>query len=278
MTSIHVRDLTKDFSVRKGIGREAFRAVDSVSFDLLPGRTVALVGESGSGKSTVARLILGLARASEGSVWVGGKDATNLSGDAQREVWRHIQLVQQNPQVALDPRLSVEQIIAEPLHAFGIGDRSRRSHRVAELLDQVGLPRVVAQRRPRELSGGQQQRVAIARALAPQPRIVVLDEALSALDVVTQARIIDLLGQLQRDLNLTYLFISHDLEVVRSLSDFVAVLRQGRLIESGPTATVFERPHHTYTRALLDATPGKRLRLLGSSVATAAAPAALAVQ
>ncbi|WP_233236571.1 ABC transporter ATP-binding protein [Bordetella sp. LUAb4] len=273
--AIEVAGLSKVFAHGSG---QRFKAVDAVSFAVPTGSTFALVGESGSGKSTVARLILGLARASEGTVRVDGKDATNLAGDAQREVWRHIQLVQQNPQVALDPRFTIAQIIAEPLHAFGIGDRSQRPHRVAELLDQVGLPRAVAQRRPRELSGGQQQRVAIARALAPQPRIVVLDEALSALDVVTQARIVDLLDRLQRDLNLTYLFISHDLEVVRSLSDYVAVLRQGRLIESGPTATVFERPRNAYTQALLDATPGQRLRDAGNRLRAVAAPAALAIQ
>ncbi|OWT73713.1 MULTISPECIES: ABC transporter ATP-binding protein [unclassified Achromobacter] len=255
--AIEVAGLSKVFAHGSG---QRFKAVDGVSFAVPTGSTFALVGESGSGKSTVARLILGLAQASAGTVRVDGHDATNLAGDAQREVWRHVQLVQQNPQVALDPRLSVEQIIAEPLHAFGIGERAQRFQRVAELLDQVGLPRSVAQRRPRALSGGQQQRVAIARALAPRPRIVVLDEALSALDVVTQARIIDLLDRLQRELNLTYLFISHDLEVVRSLSDFVAVLRQGRLVESGPTALVFEHPRNAYTRALLDATPGQRLR------------------
>lgn len=260
--AIEVTGLTKIFA--QGSGQQ-FKAVDAVSFAVPAGSTFALVGESGSGKSTVARLILGLAHASAGTVRVDGRDATALTGDAQREVWRHIQLVQQNPQVALDPRLSVEQIIAEPLHAFGIGERAQRPHRVAELLDQVGLPRNIAQRRPRALSGGQQQRVAIARALAPRPRIVVLDEALSALDVVTQARIIDLLDRLQRELDLTYLFISHDLEVVRSLSDFVAVLRHGRLIESGPTGSVFEHPRSPYTRALLAATPGQRLRDQDSS-------------
>ncbi len=191
---------------------------------------------------------------------MAGQDVTNLAGEAQREVWRHIQLVHQNPQVALDPRFTVKQIIAEPLNAFDIGSRAQRPQRIAELLDQVGLQRGIEQRRPGELSGGQQQRVAIARALAPQPRIVVLDEALSALDVLTQGRILDLLEQLQRELNLTYLFISHDLGLVRSLSDAVAVLRHGRLIETGPTRQVFDYPRHAYTRALLDAMPGKRLR------------------
>jgi len=255
--AVEVLGLTKLFAHGSG---QQFKAVDDVSFAVEAGSTFALVGESGSGKSTTARLILGLARPSAGKVRVAGQDVTNLTGEAQRDVWRHIQLVHQNPQVALDPRLTVEQIIAEPLHAFDIGDRAQRPQRVAELLDQVGLARGIAQRRPRELSGGQQQRIAIARALAPRPRSVVLDEALSALDVVTQGRILNLLEQLQRELNLTYLFISHDLELVRSLSDAVAVLRRGRLIETGPTQQVFGNPHHAYTRALLDATPGKRLR------------------
>jgi peptide/nickel transport system ATP-binding protein len=262
--TVEVAGLTKVFAHGSG---QQFKAVDAVSFAVEAGSTFALVGESGSGKSTTARLILGLARPDVGTVRVAGRDVTNLAGEAQREVWRHIQLVHQNPRVALDPRFTVKQIIAEPLNAFDIGSRAQRPQRIAELLDQVGLPSSIEQRRPGELSGGQQQRVAIARALAPQPRIVVLDEALSALDVVTQGRILDLLQQLQNELNLTYLFISHDLGLVRSLSDAVAVLRHGRLIETGPTHQVFDCPRHAYTRALLDATPGKRLRQHQESLA-----------
>jgi peptide/nickel transport system ATP-binding protein len=268
--AVEVLGLTKVFAHGSG---QRFTAVDAVSFAVEAGSTFALVGESGSGKSTTARLILGLARPTAGTVRLAGRDATNLTGEARRKVWRHIQLVHQNPQVALDPRLTVNQIIAEPLRAFGIGTRADRPRRIAELLDQVGLPIGIAQRRPRELSGGQQQRVAIARALAPHPRIVVLDEALSALDVVTQERILTLLAQLQRRLGLTYLFISHDLELVRSLSDAVAVLRNGRLVEMGPTRQVFDDPRHAYTRALLDARPGKRLRGFLDSLAAAPADA-----
>jgi peptide/nickel transport system ATP-binding protein len=223
-SAVEVLGLTKVFAHGSG---QQFQAVDAVAFAVEAGR----VGESGSGKSTTARLIHGLARPSAGTVRLAGREATNLVGQARREVWRHIQLVHQNPQVALDPRLTVKQIIAEPLRAFDIGNRAERPQRIAELLDQVGLPHSVLQRRPREFSGGQQQRVAIARALAPHPRVVVLDEALSALDVVTQGRILNLLEQLQRELNLTYLFISHDLDLVRSLADAVAVLWRGRLIE-----------------------------------------------
>ncbi len=244
-----------------------FKAVDDVSFELAPNTTFALVGESGSGKSTTARLILGLTQPDAGQVHVSGREVTGLSKRARRDVWRNIQLVQQNPQVALDPRLTVEQIVDEPLRSFGLGDRATRRRRVSELLDQVGLSGTYATRKPRELSGGQQQRVAIARALAPRSPIVVLDEALSALDVVTQGRILDLLDDVQRELGLTYLFISHDLDLVRSISDHVAVMRRGRVVETGPTERIFSDPGQAYTRALLDAIPGRRLR---EQLATAA--------
>ncbi len=254
--AVEVNGLTKFFAH----GQNArFKAVDDVSFAVTAGSTFALVGESGSGKSTTARLILGLASPDAGSVRVRGNDVTRLRPDAQREVWREIQLVHQNPQVALDPRLTIEEIVEEPLRSFGVGSRDERRRQVALLLDRVGLSGALAARKPRELSGGQQQRVAIARALAPRSRIVVLDEALSALDVSTQGRILDLLSELQRELSLTYMFISHDLDLVRSLSDSVAVLRRGRLVETGPTAQVFAHPTDPYTRALLDATPGRRL-------------------
>ncbi|MET0700392.1 MAG: ABC transporter ATP-binding protein [Mycobacterium sp.] len=237
-----------------------FKAVDDVTFTVAPGSTFALVGESGSGKSTTARLILGLTRPDAGEVHINGTEVTRLKKRAKRDVWREVQLVQQNPQVALDPRLTVEQIVDEPLRSFGLGNRAERRRRVAELLDQVGLSGAFATRKPRELSGGQQQRVAIARALAPRSPIVVLDEALSALDVVTQGRILNLLEEVQRELHLTYLFISHDLDLVRSISDSVAVLRAGRVVETGPTEHIFATPAQDYTRALLDATPGRRLR------------------
>lgn len=256
-TAIEVKGLTKHF---RGSPSGHFTAVDEVSFEVAAGSTFALVGESGSGKSTTARMIMGLTRSDAGSVRIQGREATGLSGAAQRAIWREIQLVHQNPQVALDPRLTIAEIVAEPLAAFGLAGRSERQKRVAELLDRVGLSGALAARKPRELSGGQQQRVAIARALAPQSRIVVLDEPLSALDVVTQGRILDLLAELQRELGLTYLFISHDLDLVRSLSDSVAVLRRGRLIEAGPTAEVFRHPSAEYTQALIAATPGRRLR------------------
>ncbi|WP_124711908.1 nickel ABC transporter ATP-binding protein NikE [Mycolicibacterium nivoides] len=232
-----------------------FKAVDDVTFTLTRNSTFALVGESGSGKSTTARLILGLTRPDAGEVSIEGTEVTGLRRQAKRDVWRKIQLVQQNPQVALDPRLTVEQIVDEPLRSFGLGDRTDRRRRVTELLDQVGLPGSFATRKPRELSGGQQQRVAIARALAPRSPIVVLDEALSALDVVTQRRILGLLHEVQRELELTYLFISHDLDLVRSISDHVAVMRRGSVVETGPTERIFAEPGSEYTRALCSTPP-----------------------
>ncbi|MGU3500556.1 nickel ABC transporter ATP-binding protein NikE [Mycobacterium sp. C31M] len=264
--AIAARGLTKVFTHGP---RGQFTAVDDVSFDVPANTTFALVGESGSGKSTTARLILGLTGADAGTVHIAGRDGTALSRRARRDVWRNIQLVQQNPQVALDPRLTVEQIVDEPLRSFGLGDRTARRNRVAELLDQVGLTGALGRRKPRELSGGQQQRVAIARALAPRSSIVVLDEALSALDVVTQGRILDLLDEVQRELALTYLFISHDLDLVRSISDHVAVMRSGQVVETGPTADIFANPSQDYTRALLDATPGRRLRAQLTEAASA---------
>ncbi|MDG4667636.1 ABC transporter ATP-binding protein [Mycobacterium sp. 236(2023)] len=252
-----VSGLTKIFT--HGPNRH-FTAVDDVSFELSPNTTFALVGESGSGKSTTARLILGLTQPDAGEVHIDGQEVSRLPRRSRRDVWRKVQLVQQNPQVALDPRLTVEQIVDEPLRSYRLGDRAERRRRVAELLDQVGLAGSYAARKPRELSGGQQQRVAIARALAPRSPIVVLDEALSALDVVTQGRILDLLDDVQRELRLTYLFISHDLDLVSSISDHVAVMRRGQVVETGPTATIFAEPGQDYTRALLDATPGRRLR------------------
>lgn len=254
---VEVKSLTKAFTHGPS---GHFKAVDDVTFALTRNSTFALVGESGSGKSTTARLILGLARPDSGQVYIDGDEVTDLRRQAKRDVWRKIQLVQQNPQVALDPRLTIEQIVGEPLRSFGLGDRTARRRRVAELLDQVGLAGSFATRKPRELSGGQQQRVAIARALAPRSPIVVLDEALSALDVVTQRRILDLLDEVQRELALTYLFISHDLDLVRSISDHVAVMRRGQVVETGVTEQIFAEPRSEYTRALLEATPGRRLR------------------
>ncbi|OBI15289.1 ABC transporter ATP-binding protein [Mycobacterium sp. E2327] len=239
--------------------RSEFRAVDAVSFRLRRASTLAIAGESGSGKSTLARMVLGLLRPTSGTVVFDGTRIDDaLDREAALAFRRRVQPVFQNPYSSLDPMYSVFRAIEEPLRIHRVGDRKQRERAVRELVDHVALPSSVLRRLPRELSGGQRQRVAIARALALRPEVLVCDEAVSALDVLVQAQILDLLADLQAELGLTYLFISHDLAVIRQIADDVLVMRAGRVVEQAPTEELFTRPAHEYTRRLLEAIPRPR--------------------
>ncbi|MFD4601074.1 dipeptide ABC transporter ATP-binding protein [Streptomyces sp. NPDC058464] len=271
---VEVRNLVKEFRLpRAGGAARTLRAVDDVSLTLRRGRTLALVGESGSGKSTTARLVLRLAEATSGQVLFDGTDVTTAKGAEVRQLRRRAQLVYQNPYASLDPRLSIGEVITEPLRAFKVGDRASRLDRARELLDRVALPAATLERRPAELSGGQRQRVAIARALALSPDLVVCDEPVSALDVSVQAQVLDLLAELQADTGVAHLFISHDLAVVRQIAHQVAVMKAGRVVESGPPEDLFSEPRHAYTRELLAAIPGGRLPSPATATTTGQGPA-----
>lgn len=260
--AISVKGLTKRYKIRKNsFASEEFTAVDDLNFDVLKGTTTALVGESGSGKSTVAKMLLRLEPVTSGSIEIDGKDIAPLSNREVFGLRRRMQPVFQDPYGSLDPLRNIGNTIAEPLVTHKVGDRSSRRARVRELLDQVSLPQALATRYPNELSGGQRQRIAIARALALKPEIIVLDEAVSALDVLVQAQILDLLAELQHELDLTYLFITHDLAVVRVIADHVCVMQRGRIVEAATTDEVFGNPREEYTRALLDAIPGATIPL-----------------
>ena len=250
-SQIEVRSLSKTFTV----GDRTVRAVDDISFSVRRGSTHALVGESGSGKTTAARLLLGLEQPDAGEIMIGDQSVRAHSRGQWRTLRRHLQLVYQNPFTSLDPTWRLERIVREPLDRYHVGGKAERADRVKEVLDAVGLPESLLRRRPTHLSGGQRQRVAIARALVLRPDVVVLDEPTSALDVTVQAGIIELLFRLQRELGLTYLFVSHDLSLVRQLADTVSVLQGGRVVEDGPVQEIFTRPRHRYTEALLDAIP-----------------------
>jgi peptide/nickel transport system ATP-binding protein len=250
-TQIDVRSVSKTFTV----GARRVVAVEDISFSVERGSTHALVGESGSGKTTAARLLLGLEQPDAGEIMIGAESVRSHSRGQWRSLRRHLQLVYQNPFTSLDPTWRLERMVREPLDRFGVGDKAERHDRVREALHSVGLPESMLSRRPTHLSGGQRQRVAIARALVLRPDVVVLDEPTSSLDVTVQAGIIDLLFRLQSELGLTYLFVSHDLSLVRQLADTVSVLQRGRVVEDGPVREIFSRPQHPYTKALLDAIP-----------------------
>jgi peptide/nickel transport system ATP-binding protein len=260
--AIEVKDLSKIYKIRGGRGATAtLKAVDGVDFQIAKGTTMALVGESGSGKSTVAKLLLRLEDATSGEIRIDGTDTAPLKGKSLLALRRKMQPVFQDPYGSLDPLRNIGNTISEPLSVFKVGDTKSRRARVDELLDQVALPKSLVTRYPNELSGGQRQRVAIARALALKPEIVILDEAVSALDVLVQAQILQLLSDLQAELGLTYLFITHDLAVVRVIADNVSVMKSGRIVEAATTDEVFGNPREEYTKELLDAIPGANIPL-----------------
>jgi len=255
---LEVSDLVKHFAVHRGVfgrGGGLVKAVDGVTFTVNAGETFAIVGESGCGKSTVARLVLRLIEPTRGVVRLAGRELTGLASAELRKLRAHLQIIFQDPYGSLNPRMTVGDMLAEPLMLHDVVPAARRSARVAELLQLVGLRAEAAQRYPHEFSGGQRQRLAIARALAAEPQVIVCDEPVSALDVSIQAQILNLLADLQRRFGLAYVFISHDLAVVRQIATQVAVMYLGRFVETGEADEIFARPRHPYTRALLAAVP-----------------------
>jgi oligopeptide transport system ATP-binding protein len=255
---IEVRNLKKYFPIMRGVFRRqvgAVKAVDGVSFNIYKGETLGLVGESGCGKSTTGRSILQLLKPTDGEVIFKGQDLTRLGQSELRKSRRHMQMIFQDPYASLNPRMTVGNIIGEPLEIHNIGDTASRKERVKELLKIVGLNPYFINRYPHEFSGGQRQRIGVARALATNPDFIVADEPISALDVSIQAQVVNLLDDLKDELGLTYLFIAHDLSMIRYISDRVAVMYLGKIVELSDKDTVFDRSLHPYTQALLSAIP-----------------------
>jgi oligopeptide/dipeptide ABC transporter ATP-binding protein len=254
---LSVKGLSKSFELKSSWGRAVatLRAVDDVSFDIFSGETLGLVGESGSGKSTIGRLVVGLLKPTQGVIQMFGTDISQDNAEAFKKIRRKVQIVFQDPQGSLNPRMRIENAIAEPLDISGDYSEMDRADRVKELIELVGLPRDCGKRFSHEFSGGQRQRIGIARALALNPDFIVCDEPVSALDVSMQAQVINLLLDLQEKLNLSYLFIAHDLAVVRHVSKRVAVMYAGRIVELAPRLDLYSRPLHPYTQALMDAVP-----------------------
>ncbi len=260
---VEVRDLVKHFPITRGIVLQrkvgAVKAVDGVSFAVMPGETLGIVGETGSGKSTVARLVMRLLDASSGEVRFDGQDITRLSGPRLKAVRREMQMIFQDPYSSLNPRKTVGSIVAEPFAIHGLEqERAQRRRRVQELLETVGMSPEHHNRYPHEFSGGQRQRIGIARALALEPRLLIADEPVSALDVSIQAQVLNLLRDLQCRLGLTLVFISHDLSVIRYMCDRVAVMRGGRIVELASNEALYRSPRDPYTRELLASVPGAR--------------------
>jgi oligopeptide transport system ATP-binding protein len=254
-----VKNLKKYFPIKKGIlidrTVDYVRAVDDVSFEIYPGKTLGLVGESGSGKSTTGYCVLELLKPTSGSVRFLGEELTTMKKEDLRRMRREMQIVFQDPYASLNPRMTVGNIVAEPLLVHKVGSRARRRKTVEELLEVVGFNPDFVNRYPHEFSGGQRQRIGIARALALNPRLIVCDEPVSALDVSIQAQILNLLKDLQAEFGLTYLFVAHDLAVVRTMSDDIAVMNKGKIVEAGPAEKVYTQPQDEYTKALLAAVP-----------------------
>lgn len=256
---VRVEHLTKHFPIMRGlvIQRQvaAVQAVDDVSFLIYPGETLGLVGESGSGKTTVGRTLLQLHRPTSGKVFYRDMELTSMKGEEMRRARRHMQMVFQDPYASLNPRMTIGNIIAEPLEVHAIGNGKERKERVQELLQLVGLSHYYVNRYPHEFSGGQRQRIGVARALALKPDFIVLDEPISALDVSIQAQVVNLLEELQEEFGLTYLFIAHDLSMVRHISDRTAVMYLGKIVELATRDDLYNHPLHPYTQALLSAVP-----------------------